>query len=159
MADRLCGVYETEKYSEELDVAAADHNVFMCIVGSFYRLEGLVDRLCFSIRGTGSSDFHTRDRQNKSSGTRGIPVLSDTGCHHRLCSGNPDCSRDDNLYLAIRLKYRNQFSDTGRIVYFQNEGYFTRNKKETESIKSCCEQLLKSYCKQLQQLLKAFDLQ
>ena len=47
----------------------------------------------------------------------------------------------------------------GRIVYFQNEGYFTRNKKETESIKSCCEQLLKSYCKQLQQLLKAFDLQ
>lgn len=95
----------------------------------------------------------------KSSGTRGIPVLSDTGCHHRLCSGNPDCSRDDNLYLAICLKYRNQFSDAGRIVYFQNEGYFTRNKKETESIKSCCEQLLKSYCKQLQQLLKAFDLQ
>ena len=115
-------------------MAAADHNVFMCVVGSFYRMEGLVDRLCFSIRGTGSSDFHTRDRQNKSSGTRGIPVLSDTGRHHRLRSGNPDCNRDDNLYLAICLKYRNQFSDAGRIVYFQNEGYFTRVSKEIAHI-------------------------
>ena len=35
--------FKRRKYTEKSDLAASDHNYFMCFVGSFYRMEGLVD--------------------------------------------------------------------------------------------------------------------
>ena len=40
MAGCKCGIFQAEKYTEKSDLAASDHNYFMCFVGSFTGWKG-----------------------------------------------------------------------------------------------------------------------
>ena len=136
LAGGSCGLSEAKKHPQEWNVAASDHNGFMCFVGSFYGMAWLVDRLRISIRSTGSPGFDPCDRKDQPSGKRRIPVLSDTIRRYRMYSCNPDRSRPHYLHLAVCIKCRDQLSDAGRFVYFSEKGHVAWIQKEIKNIKN-----------------------
>ena len=105
-------------------MAAAFDNHIGHIVGSLYRLDGMVSGLCTANWSTGRALFYGSNRKGTAPGAGGISVLSDSGSDGRMYSECAGMAESDSICVSIGDLQWYQFSGTDRSYDFSEKRYF-----------------------------------